>query len=156
MAWCAPAYWARLSWLVPSAPSRSRSSSTRSRLPTDVGFIDDPVYLSEAQAYSKSFQLDKVNTTLPVGPRCVAGYEGTSADSVAHYLPGTNTATDDWLKAYGIPREAALGGAETMYPEYRNTLKGVYVRPDKCERNCGGPRGGGPPPAAAAPAGGRR
>ncbi len=119
---------------------------------TVVSFIDDPLYLSEAQAYSKNFQLDKANTTLPVGPRCVAGYEGTSADVVAHYLPGTNPSTDDLLKAYGIPREAALGGAETMYPEYRKKLKAVYVRPERCLRNCGGPRGGGPPAAAPAAA----
>jgi hypothetical protein len=122
---------------------------------TVVVFIDDPIYLSEPQVLSKDFQLDTANATLPIGPPCVAGYEGVNSGVVPHYLPGTNPSTDDLLKAYGIPREAALGGAETAYPEYRKKLKGVYVRPEQCRENCGGPRGGGPggpPPGGQAPA----
>jgi hypothetical protein len=26
-----------------------------------------------------------------------------------------------------------------MYPEYRKTMKGRYVPPDRCRRACGGP-----------------
>jgi hypothetical protein len=120
---------------------------------TVLYFIDDPIYLSEVQPISKSFRLAPTRTVLP-GLPCVAAYEGTT-DVVSHYLPGTNPATDDLLKAYGIPREAALGGAETMYPEYRKKLKDVYVRPERCLRNCGGPRGGGAggAPGQQAPAG---
>lgn len=47
-----------------------------------------------------------------------------------------------------IPREAALGGAETMYPEFRQRIKGTFVRPEKCTQNCGAPN----PPLAAPPA----
>jgi hypothetical protein len=125
-------------------------------LMTVLTFIEDPMYLSEPQPISKNFRLDAANTLLSVGPPCVAGYEGTAADVVPHYLPGTNPATDDLVKAYGIPRDAALGGAETMYPEYRKKLKAVYVTPERCLRNCGGPRGGGPQPGAAPPPPGAR
>src|SRR4029079_5857515 len=90
------------------------------------------------QPISKNFRLDQANTLFAVGPPCVAIYEGTSTDTVAHYLAGENPMTDELLKAHGIPREAALGGAETMYPEYRKKLKDVYVRPDRCLRDCGG------------------
>jgi len=69
---------------------------------------------------------------------------------VPHYLPGKNPFVDELTKDYHIPAEAVMGGAETMYPEYRKKLKDKYVAPEKCVRNCGGPAGGGrggaPPP----------
>jgi hypothetical protein len=36
---------------------------------------------------------------------------------------------------FGIPVEAVLGGAETMYPEYRKKIRDKYVRPEKCPSN---------------------
>lgn len=116
---------------------------------TATVFIRDPFYLTEPLVISKSLQLNQANNAQsPIGVPCVAGYEGTSAEAVPHYLPGQNDALDDLPKAYAIPREAALGGAETMYPEFRKKIKDAYVRPERCLRNCGGPagRGGGPPP----------
>jgi hypothetical protein len=57
------------------------------------------------------------------------------------------------MKAYHIPQDAAMGGAETMYPEFRKKLKDRYVRPDKCTNACGGPRApAAPPPSPAPPA----
>ena len=56
-----------------------------------------------------------------------------------HWLPGENPAVDELTKLYGIPRDAVLGGAAGMYPEYRKTIKDQFVRPEKCVRNCGGP-----------------
>ena len=35
--------------------------------------------------------------------------------------------------------EATLGGAETMYPEFRKKVKDKFVMPAKCTLNCGGP-----------------
>jgi hypothetical protein len=40
-------------------------------------------------------------------------------------------------KRYGIPSDAAMGGAETMYPEYREKIKAAFKRPEKCTINCG-------------------
>jgi hypothetical protein len=122
-------------------------------LMTVVGMIDDPIYLTEALVISKTFQLDNANPISTVGPPCVAGYEGTAGDgSVPHYLPGTNPSTDELMRVYHIPPLAALGGAETMYPEFRKKLKDAYVRPEKCLQNCGGPPAPAPAPAQPPPA----
>jgi hypothetical protein len=104
---------------------------------TILAVIDDPVYLTEPFIVSRNFQLD-VAPIRPIGPPCVPGYEGQSG-SVPHYLPGTNPSVDELTKFYGIPRDAILGGAATMYPEYRKTIRDRFVRPDQCIRNCGGP-----------------
>jgi len=46
---------------------------------------------------------------------------------------------DEMMKLYNIPREAALGGAETMYPAFRDKLKEKFMIPPRCTRNCGAP-----------------
>ena len=97
---------------------------------TVLEIIEDPVYLTEPEMISKSFQPDP-NPMSPVGPPCVAGYEGVPEGKVPHYLPGTNPSIDELTKLYGIPREATLGGAETMYPEYEED-RDRFVRPEKC------------------------
>jgi hypothetical protein len=57
---------------------------------------------------------------------------------VPHFLPGANPFVNELTKIYNIPVEAVLGGAETMYPEYRKKLKDSYVRPAICTgRYCG-------------------
>jgi hypothetical protein len=42
---------------------------------------------------------------------------------VPHHLPGQNTFVLEFPARYGVPAEAARGGAETMYPEYQLKLK---------------------------------
>jgi hypothetical protein len=37
---------------------------------------------------------------------------------VPHYLPGDYEAAKEFQQMFGIPQEAAFGGAETLYPEY--------------------------------------
>ena len=76
--------------------------------------IEDPIYLTEPEVLSKTFQLDSAPMS-PVGPPCVAGYEGVGSE-VPHYLPGKNPSIGELTDLYHIPREAMLGGAETMYP----------------------------------------
>jgi hypothetical protein len=56
-----------------------------------------------------------------VGPPCVPGFEGATAD-VAHYLPGKNPYVDELTAKFGVPRDAALGHAATLYPDYRKTM----------------------------------
>jgi len=48
---------------------------------------------------------------------------------------------DEMTKLYGIPREAAMGGAETAYPAFRDKIKDKFVPTGKCQKNCGGPAG---------------
>ncbi|HEY6508844.1 MAG TPA: hypothetical protein VIY56_12580 [Vicinamibacterales bacterium] len=123
-------------------PSSDQASMTtyffrNGDLMTMLVVVEDPVYLSEPFMLSKNFQLD-AGPVRPIGPPCVPGYEGQSGE-VPHYLPGANPSVDELTKLYGIPRAATLGGAPTMYPEFRKTIKDAYVRPEKCVRNCGGP-----------------
>jgi hypothetical protein len=35
----------------------------------------------------------------------------------------------EYQDRHGIPADAAMGGAKTMYPEYRAQLKGAGVQP---------------------------
>jgi hypothetical protein len=105
---------------------------------TVLAILEDPAYLTEPEVITKNFQLDSAPMR-PIGPPCVPGYEGAGSDSVPHYLPGENPSIDELTTLYGIPRDAVLGGAHTLYPEYRKTLRDAYVRPEHCVRNCGGP-----------------
>jgi hypothetical protein len=110
---------------------------------TVLAEIDDPIYFTEPLILSKTFQLE-TNPMRPIGPPCVPGYEGTDSATVQHYLPGQNPFVNEVTGLYNIPVEAVLGGAETMYPDYRKKLKDKYVRPEKCPRNCGGTTGAPP------------
>jgi glyoxylase-like metal-dependent hydrolase (beta-lactamase superfamily II) len=48
---------------------------------------------------------------------------------VPNYLPGKNPFVHEFADKFHIPAEAALGGAETMYPEYRLRLKSATATP---------------------------
>jgi len=118
---------------------------------TVTASIEDPIYLSEPYYLTRTFQL----TASPLdsmGPPCIQGDEGVKEGDVPHYLPGANPFVNEYTKDYHIPVEAVMGGAETMYPEYRKKIKDKYVAPEKCLRLCGGPptgpgRGAAPPAA---------
>jgi glyoxylase-like metal-dependent hydrolase (beta-lactamase superfamily II) len=87
---------------------------------TVVTIVDDPIYLSEPFVQTTTFRLN-VLSQLGRDP-CTLPFD-ENADkphSVPHYLPGQNTYLTEWLKeASWIPADAARGGAETTYPEYR-------------------------------------
>jgi len=44
-------------------------------------------------------------------------------DEVPHFLPGKSPYLGDFAYRYGVPVDAANGGAETMYPEYMEKLR---------------------------------
>jgi hypothetical protein len=67
---------------------------------------------------------------------CIQGFEGVEPGAVPHYLPGQNPLLGEVLKLYHIPQEAALGGAETMYPAFRDKIKDKFTIPPQCTRNC--------------------
>ncbi len=102
--------------------------------------LDDPIYLAEPIFWSKTFQLDPAPISIS-GPPCIQGDEGLQIEVVPHLLPGKNPFVDELTKTFGIPREAVVGGPETMYPEFHKKIKDQYHRPEKCLRNCGGPAG---------------
>ena len=104
-------------------------------------FMVDPVYLTEPYIITRSYNLS-ANPVALGGPPCIVGDEGVEEGRVPHYLPGKNPFTDEMTKLYGIPVEASMGGAETMYPEFRDKIKDKFVMPAKCSRNCGNQGGG--------------
>ena len=124
------------------APNGDRATIAMHFIPNDdlltvLTFIDDPDYLTEPEVITKTFQLGTAPIR-PIGPPCVPVFEGASGD-VPHHLPGENPFIGELTGLYGIPSGAVLGGAETMYPEYRGRLREGFVRPEKCARNCGAP-----------------
>ncbi len=101
---------------------------------TLTSIADDPVYLTEPLVRTESWVWNPYQVFTPI-----AGY-GSCLPSpeiprpygwVPHHLPGTNTVVREFSKEYGVPFEAARGGAETMYPEYRKKLKQMAIPPAK-------------------------
>jgi hypothetical protein len=87
---------------------------------TVLAVIEDPIYLAEPWILSKSYQLSTTPLS-PIGPPCVTAYEG-GGESVPHYLPEKNPFVDEMTQKYGVPRAAALGFPDTLYPEYRKRI----------------------------------
>jgi hypothetical protein len=111
---------------------------------TITAVIEDPVYLDAPHIISRSYEEDStLNINVYPAP-CVPGIEapGLSASDVPHYLPGQNPFVGEMSKRYGLPVAATLGGAATLYPEYRKTLQPLYQRPGMCGRYCCGWQGG--------------
>jgi len=89
---------------------------------TVVVIINDPLYLSEPFIRTTDFHFDARQAIAPYP--CEAVTEVVRPKGyVPSHLPGTNTFLAEFSERYGLPPEAARGGAETMYPEYRVKLK---------------------------------
>lgn len=85
-------------------------------------YVEDPVYLEEPFFRNRDYVLNEVDR--------IGAYPCESVvevvlpkDYFPHYLPGQNPFLHEFAEKHGIPIEAAMGGAETMYPEYRERLK---------------------------------
>jgi hypothetical protein len=91
---------------------------------TVVTIVTDPVYLSEPFIRSTDYQLD-LHQQIPPYPCEVVQEVERPKGVVPHHLPGTNTFLGEFPAKHGIPEQAAQGGAETMYPEYRKKLKSM-------------------------------
>ncbi len=100
--------------------------------------IVDPIYLTQPYYITRSYVLATTPMSLG-GPPCIVGDEGVKEGAVPHYLPGKNPFLDELNKLYHIPTEAAMGGAETADPAYREKLKDKFTIPPRCTRNCGTP-----------------
>lgn len=96
----------------------------------------DPVYLVEPEIVSKSFRLSK--NPVDVRDPCAPGFEGREpGDGVPHFAADQNPFLDEFMQLYHLPREAVLGYRETLYPEYRKTIRQTYVPPPPCANDCG-------------------
>jgi hypothetical protein len=96
---------------------------------TFIFIINDPAYLTEPYIRESSWVYDP-NQVIPPFP-CEITPDGTiiPAGKVPSFLPGKNDILHDFAIEYGIPPESALGGAETLYPEYIKKMKTMKVAP---------------------------
>lgn len=116
----------------------------RASLMTNTAIVDDPVYLTEPYIINRTWELNPNGTTPAYPAPCEPAVEspGLAAGAVPHYLPGENPFVANMTRRYGIPQEVVLGGASTMHPEIRQSLRSSYNRPDRCLRYCCGWEGG--------------
>ena len=91
---------------------------------TALVIIEDPIYLAEPWIMSKSFQLS-ITPLSPIGPPCITANETSNVETAPHYLPEKNPFVDEMTAKYGVPRAAAVGTPETLYPEYRKKIAPV-------------------------------
>ena len=89
---------------------------------TVLAVIDDPIYLAEPWILSRSFQLSAAPLS-PIGPPCITTEEATIRETAPHYLPEKNPFVDEMTAKYGVPRDAAIGKPETLYPEYKKKIR---------------------------------
>jgi hypothetical protein len=94
--------------------------------------VEDPDYLEEPLIKSQDFALSLTagwetgGTNMLVNWLYPCEYVEEAPwrfrDRVQSFLPGQNPFVDEFAGKNNIPKAAALGGAATMYPEYRETL----------------------------------
>jgi len=84
---------------------------------TIATIVNDPIYLTEPHILTSNWIANPAVSFAPMN--CIPSEEVPHPRGyVAHHLPGTNRWLGQYPAKYGIPVEAARGGAETMYPEY--------------------------------------
>jgi len=97
----------------------------------DVIIVYDPVYLSEPFIRTQDWRLNlngEPNAWGPCGPAQIIDEIPNQAKGyVPHHLPGTNEQLREFPAKRKVPPEAAMGGAETTYPEYMLKLQGRPV-----------------------------
>src|SRR5262249_26199521 len=97
----------------------------------DVIFVNDPVYLSEPLIRTQDWRLNltgEPNAWGSCSPAQIADeIPNQKKGYVPHHLPGMNPYIREFSTKRGVPPEAAMGGAETIYPEYILKLRGASV-----------------------------
>jgi len=92
---------------------------------THVSIATDPVYLTEPLIKSQDYLLNENSAGNWLWPcEYVDELPGRPQGVVPSYMPGENPFLHEFADKHKIPLEAALGGAETMYPEYKKKLAG--------------------------------
>ena len=89
---------------------------------TLVTVVLDPVYLTEPFVRTSNWVSDPGFQLSPFS--CIPTVEIERArDEVPHHLPGANRYLEEFADKHGMPPPATRGGAETMYPEYRERMR---------------------------------
>ena len=122
--------------------------------------LNDPVYFTQPYVYSRVW----TRATRPAStawPPCIVNYEGVAEGVVPFYLPGKNPLLNQMMQLFHVPEYASEGGAQTMYPAFRDKLKADYLKlyptfPKQCTQYCTNFRGqqaaGNIPQPSASPA----
>jgi hypothetical protein len=116
---------------------------------TWITIVTDPVYLTEPYIKSRNFALDP-GYQMAQYPCSVDIEVARPEGEIPHYLPNQNPFVTEHAVKNKLPLEAALGGAETMYPEFMAKMKTLpNATPPPATPAA-------PAPAAAPPAAGAR
>jgi hypothetical protein len=89
---------------------------------TWVTIAYDSIYLSEPYIRVSEYRYQP-RRHLAADPCVVANEVKRERGVVPHYLPGTNPTLTQYSTQFEIPYEATKGGAETLYPEYKEKLR---------------------------------
>ena len=92
-------------------------------LMTHVAIVTDPATLTEPFIRTQTFRLNTMEGQNWLYPCEYVEEVVRPRGEVPNYLPGENPFIAEHANKLHIPVEAALGGAETMYPEYRTKIK---------------------------------
>ena len=91
---------------------------------THVSIVTDPIYLSEPLIKSQDYLQNENSAGNWLWPcEYVDELPGRAQGVVPSYMPGENPFLHEFADKHKIPLDAALGGAKTMYPEYRSSIK---------------------------------
>lgn len=90
---------------------------------TFITVINDPVYLTEPLIRTSDYQLDVRQSVTPYPCDIVVEVTGRDRGYVPHILPGRNEFRGEFAEQHGLPLDAVLGGAATMYPDYLENLR---------------------------------
>jgi hypothetical protein len=97
---------------------------------TLAAVVKDPVYLTEPLIRTTSWVANDHFDLSPKHAQCVPAVAVPHPKGyVAYHLPGKNRFLTEFASRWHVPVEAARGGAETMYPEYRNKLATMPAPP---------------------------
>jgi hypothetical protein len=97
---------------------------------THLSISTDPVYLTEPFVKAQSYDLSASSEGNWLWPcEYVNELPGQPRSTVLSYMPGEHPFLTEYAIKKQIPLEAALGGAETMYPEYLEKMKNLKPPP---------------------------
>jgi hypothetical protein len=89
---------------------------------TFISILKDPDSLEEPYIHTRHFVLDLNQVIRPYPCRGAVEID-RPLGVVPHHNLGENPYPVQFQRNHGIPAEAALGGAQTLYPEYRDRLR---------------------------------
>ena len=113
-----------------------------------VFVLHDPVYFTQPLVYSRAWSRS-ARPASTTWPPCIVNYEGIEEGVVPFFLPGKDPLLDQMMQLFHVPVYASEGGADTMYPAFRDKLKAQYLKlyptfPKNCTQYCTTFRSGRP------------